>query len=287
MTVSDPIHSSSEHQTTSDRRPDITGQAISTTEKTALLSVSDLHVMAGTKSLLNVDRFSMHPGEVVGVLGPNGAGKSTFFKAITGTLESSGEVKLHNRPRRAWNHQHLAQHLGVLAQSSELTFPFQAQEVVALGLTPLSISHKEGWRLTHSVMDQADCLHLADRSYPSLSGGERQRVQLARVLLQLSQAELAPLLMLDEPTSAQDLGQQHGILSLARKQAKQNGYGVLVILHDLNQALQYCDRCCLIDKGEIALEGRPEKILTPETIEYHWQYRPQIIQTDSGQTVLI
>lgn len=252
-----------------------------------VLKLANLRVRAGSKSLLNVDQLEVDSGEVVGILGPNGAGKSTLFKAITGSIDSEGEVKLHNRLRSHWHHQQLARHLGVLAQSSELTFPFHAQEVVALGLTPLSIGHKEGWQLIHRLMEHTDCLHLAERSYPSLSGGERQRVQLARVLLQLCQAEASPLLMLDEPTSAQDLGQQHSILSLAQQLAKEQGYGVLVILHDLNQVLQYCDRCYLIDNGEIAQQGTPEVVLTPITIEQHWQYRPELIRTGSGQAVLI
>ncbi|SEF80813.1 heme ABC transporter ATP-binding protein [Oceanospirillum linum] len=253
----------------------------------AMLHLSNLHVQVGTKSLLNLDNLELKAGEVMGVLGPNGAGKSTLFKAITGTIENEGRVLLHGKPRQDWQHKALAQHLGVLAQSSELTFPFLAQEVVALGLTPLTIGHKEGWQLIYNLMEHTDCRHLAERSYPSLSGGERQRVQLARVLLQLSQAQSAPLLMLDEPTSAQDLGQQHGILSLARDLAKNRGYAVLVILHDLNQALQYCDHCCLIDNGEIALQGEPETILTPETIERHWQYLPEKIHMSSGQPILI
>ncbi|WP_036590136.1 heme ABC transporter ATP-binding protein [Oceanospirillum maris] len=252
-----------------------------------MLFIQNLHVYSDKKVLLNVDQIQLQSGDVMGVLGPNGAGKSTLFKAITGDIQSQGDVTLHNRSRKAWAHQALARHLGVLAQASQLSFPFHAQEVVALGLTPLSLSHKEGWKQIKRLMARTDCLHLAERSYTSLSGGERQRVQLARVLLQLSQAEHAPLLLLDEPTSAQDLGQQHSILDLARQLAKEEGYGVLVILHDLNQALQYCDLCILLDRGEVALQGKPAEILTPDTIEHHWQYRPEQVSLNNGQPILI
>jgi len=252
-----------------------------------MLFIQNLHVYSDKKVLLNVDQIQLQSGDVMGVLGPNGAGKSTLFKAITGDIHSQGDVILHNRYRKAWEHQALARHLGVLAQASQLSFPFHAQEVVALGLTPLSLSHKEGWKQIKRLMARTDCLHLAERSYTSLSGGERQRVQLARVLLQLSQAEHPPLLLLDEPTSAQDLGQQHSILDLARQLAKEEGYGVLVILHDLNQALQYCDLCTLLDRGEVALQGKPTEILTPDTIEHHWQYRPEQVSLSNGQPILI
>jgi iron complex transport system ATP-binding protein len=120
-----------------------------------------------------------------------------------------------------------------------------------------------------------DCLALAKRAYPTLSGGERQRVQLARVLLQLSEAETQPLLLLDEPTSAQDLGHQHAVLSLLRALAKENNYLVLAILHDLNQVLRYSDECLLLQQGAVVASGRPGEVLTPAMVERCWGYLPR------------
>jgi iron complex transport system ATP-binding protein len=140
--------------------------------------------------------------------------------------------------------------------------------------------------MTH-VMKACDCLHLKDRLYPRLSGGEKQRVQLARVLLQLSQAQQPPLLLLDEPTSAQDLGQQHGLLDLARRLCNEEGYTVIAILHDLNQALRYSDRCTLINNGAIAEHGETEQVLTPCIVEQYWGYRPERAVVESGQHGLV
>jgi len=252
-----------------------------------MLELNQLSWKSREKTLLDIDHLALAEGQVMGLLGPNGAGKSTLLKAITGEIPASGQALLHGKAIHKWSSQQLARHLAVLPQASQLTFPFQAKEVVALGLTPLSMSHEEGQRHIQRLMEKTDCLHLADRNWPSLSGGERQRVQLARVLLQLSQAEQAPLLLLDEPTSAQDLGQQHSILKLAVELAREQGYGVIAILHDLNQVLHYCHHCYLLKEGQVAAQGKPFDVLRADTVEMYWQYRPREITLDDGLPALI
>ncbi len=252
-----------------------------------MLTLNNLSYHSGDLCLLDIDQLQLKAGEMLGLLGPNGAGKSTLLKALTGELPAKGEVLFHGKSRQQWSSSALARHMAVLPQASQLTFPFLADEVVALGLTPLKLSHQEGLRQIERLMKLTDCHHLAKRSYPSLSGGERQRVQLARVLLQLSQAEQAPLLLLDEPTSAQDLGQQHSILKLAQELARDQGYGVVAILHDLNQVLHYCHQCCLLADGKVAQQGKPYEVLRADTVEAHWQYRPKEIILENGQPILV
>lgn len=252
-----------------------------------MFELNQMTYQTGDKTLLDIDQLTLSSGQVMGLSGPNGAGKSTLFKAITGEIQATGEVLFHHRPRQEWPARQLARHLGVLPQTSQLTFPFLAREVVALGLTPLSMSHSEGNRHIRRLMEKTDCWHLAERNWISLSGGERQRVQLARVLLQLSQAEQAPLLLLDEPTSAQDLGQQHSILSLSVELAREQGYGVIAILHDLNQVLHYCHQCCLLNNGQMVARGKPSEVLRADTVEQYWHYRPRELTLDDGLPALI
>ena len=237
--------------------------------------------------LLDRVTLSVKAGEVFGLLGPNGAGKTTLLKAISGDINASGSITLYGQELRDWNRRELAKHLAVLPQASQLTFPFSAREVVALGLTPLSLSKAEAGKFIKEKMEITDCYRFAHRSYLSLSGGERQRVQLARVLLQLSQATHAPLLLLDEPTSAQDLGQQHNLLQLVQQLAKAEEFGVVVILHDLNQVLRYCDNCCLLDKGQVCVVDSPVDVLSDERIRQYWEYQSQRIVLDSGQVFLV
>jgi iron complex transport system ATP-binding protein len=136
-------------------------------------------------------------------------------------------------------------------------------------------------------MQLAQCDALTGQAYPRLSGGEKQRVHLARCLLQLSQAEQPPLLLLDEPTSAQDLGQQHSLLQRVRKLCEQEQYAVVAVLHDLNQALRYANQASLLDAGRLVGEGCPESLLTPERVQMFWGYPAERVINQSGRTVLV
>jgi len=237
--------------------------------------------------LLSVDELHFEAGSFASIIGPNGAGKSTLLKAIAGDTRHQGRISFHQKALSDWQQLDRARHLAVLPQSSQLAFPFSAEEVVALGLIPLCISHKEGLAKIQHEMRTTDCLHLAKRAYPSLSGGEQQRVQLARVLLQLSQAEHAPCLLLDEPTSAQDIAQQHMLLELARKLSQEKGYTVIAILHDLNHVLRYCSHCVVLNDGRIQTQGRPVDCITRETIAAHWHYDARIIHPQNYHTSVV
>jgi iron complex transport system ATP-binding protein len=85
--------------------------------------------------------------------------------------------------------------------------------------------------------------------------------------------------LLDEPTSAQDLNQQHKILELLSQLTEQQDYSVVAIIHDLNHAIRYCHRCEVVSQGEIIVSGEPGTILDAATVESVWRYRPQVIET--------
>lgn len=237
-------------------------------------------------TLLQLETLAFASAQVNCILGANGAGKSTLLKVISGDIPYQGTVTLHGRALARWPRLELARHLAVLPQASTLTFPFSAEEVVALGLTPLSISQRQGRSLIRQTMTMVDCCHLAKRPYPQLSGGERQRVQLARILVQISQAEQAPTLLLDEPTSAQDLGHQHKILALLGELAKQQHYGIISILHDLNQAIYYSDYACVLHQGRMETCGEPAHVLSDQLIDTCWQYHPERITREDKSVFL-
>ena len=113
----------------------------------------------------------------------------------------------------------------------------------------------------------------------TLSGGEKQRVQFARVLAQIwptEEVEGEKYLLLDEPTSALDPLYQIEILNVAKWLAKEKGFGVLAILHDLNQAMSYADQLYILKNGKLEKSGAPEKILDKNTIEDVWGIRTEI-----------
>lgn len=247
-----------------------------------MLEISNLCYQKKGRRLLEIEQLDIKTAAITALLGPNGAGKSTLLKVICGDYSYQGLLSFHGRNLNQWPNLQRARHIAFLPQSSDLSFPFTAAEVVSLGLIPLSLSRRSGKHLVKEKMMLTDCWYLADRSYTALSGGEKQRLHLARVLVQLSQAEQRPLLLLDEPTSAQDLNHQHKILTMIRELAESQDYSVLAVLHDLNHALRYCHYSTVVSNGEIVFSGRPDEVLRPSIIESVWQYRPELVESEPG-----
>ncbi len=240
------------------------------------VEIRNLSVTLGNKKVLDDIDLTLNRGEFTVLLGPNGTGKSTLLKALTGELNAKGNFALFGKPRDQWNPSLLAKHLGVLPQSSSLSFNFMAQEVIELGGIGLTMPNSELEHVVKGNMRQTDVEHLGSRSYPTLSGGEKQRVHLARVLTQLEQSGDNKILLLDEPTSALDIHHQHTTLALAKDLANK-GATVVAVLHDLNLAAQYADRIVILNQGKIVADAQPSEALQPDTIEAVYHHKVDII----------
>ena len=238
---------------------------------TALIEVRSVRVTRAGRHLLDGVSLTGRAGEVTAVLGPNGAGKSTLMKLMAGEMRpDAGAVFIDGRPIETLHGKHLAARRAVLPQSSALSFPFTVREIAALGLEVpgFGLSHSEITTLIGEALAAVDLQDHAGRTHDALSGGERQRAHLARVLCQVKAGERATgpgILLLDEPTAAQDLAHQLRVLDVARAHADRGGAAV-VILHDLNLAARFADRMVVISRGQVAAEGRPAEVLTAEML---------------------
>ncbi|MGH6947859.1 MAG: heme ABC transporter ATP-binding protein [Kiloniellales bacterium] len=238
-----------------------------------MLSARDLDFGYGGRPVLVSVSLTVAPGEVVAVLGPNGVGKSTLLALLSGAYRPQrGAVELDSLPLVDWGPEALARRRAVLAQRSELPFPFTVIEVVTLGRAPHAGRSRRSrdLALVGLALGETRLSGLAGRDYTALSGGERQRVQLARALAQIGYGDgegslAGRYLLLDEPTSGLDLSHQHACLATAVKAAR-DGAGVLAILHDPNLAARYADRIALMNGGRIVAEGAPEAVLTEERL---------------------
>ncbi len=224
------------------------------------------------KALVSKVELDLRPGEMLAIVGPNGAGKSTLCALLAGDLPPmEGDVEVCGRAVRAAKPAALARLRSMLSQQTPLRFPFTAREVALMGRHP----HIPRWRspaetdfaLAEDAMQNTQVLHLAERLYPTLSGGEQRRVSLARVL-----AQDAPVVLLDEPTAALDIGHQQLVMSLCRQLAN-DGRAVLAVLHDLNLAGAYADRVMVMSEGAVAAVGTPEEVLCPDLLSavFHQQ----------------
>lgn len=219
------------------------------------------------RSELVVDvSMTAEPGTVTALMGPNGAGKSTLLKMMSGQLTpSSGEVRLAGKPLGAYTPMQMARLRSMLAQNRTMGFPFSAYDVVLLGRHPFGASKAEAAKDHQMAMDtlaRTDAGHLAGQVYNTLSGGEATRVDLARIL-----AQQADLLLLDEPTNHLDPKYQVAVLQLCRDLADE-GKTVVLCLHDLNLAANFCDTIMLMKNGRAVACGGPEAVLTAKTLEH-------------------
>jgi iron complex transport system ATP-binding protein len=235
-----------------------------------MIEARELSFWRGGRALLDGVSCRVGPGEVLAVVGPNGAGKSTLLRLLTGEhTPKSGTVLINDQPLSAHEPSTLARLRGYLPQHSRLDFDFTAAEVALLGRSP----HPRATRsdaeaeIVRGALELAGVAELAERSYTTLSGGEQQRVHLARVFAQIwsAPARGSRVLLLDEPTSSLDLGQQHAILEVVRRFARQ-GSAVLMVLHDLNLAARFADRLLLLQRGRVLASGAPAAVLTSENL---------------------
>lgn len=251
------------------------------------LTAQGILVTAGGALLVHDVDLHLPAGEVGVLLGPNGAGKSTLLSVLAGLRRpQAGHVSMDGRPLEDLSPQVVACRRAMLAQDTAVAFDFRVRELVELGRHPhrLQPSRDESG-IVDLAMACADVTHLAQRNVQGLSGGERARVQLARALAQVWEAPAdgaSRWLLLDEPTAALDLRHQHETLATVRRWAKEQGVGVLAVLHDLNLALRYADRVWVLDRGRLQASGRPARVLTPALLRQVWQVHAQPVRDEQG-----
>ncbi|MEB2399912.1 MAG: heme ABC transporter ATP-binding protein [Alcaligenaceae bacterium] len=227
-----------------------------------------------------LDRATLciRPGEVVSLLGANGAGKSTFLSILAGELEADeardghAGVMLNGSALAALSAALQARTRSVLPQKPALSFDLDVGEVVAMGAYPFpGLSASEVDAAVRAALQRAGIEHLGSRRYLELSGGEQQRVQFARVLLQvLAQRRADPrgrYMLLDEPTASLDPLHQRTLLETLRQLAREEGVGILVIIHDVNLAALWSDRIALLVNGRILACDAPARVLTQENLD--------------------
>jgi iron complex transport system ATP-binding protein len=218
------------------------------------LSAHDLKVRAAGRYLLAGVSLQLRPGSMTALLGPNGAGKTTLLRALAGLLSpSSGRVELGGRHLAALDCRAIAREVAYLPQHCDTRFHLCVEQAVALGRYPRLGAFGTlgaGDRLAvDRAIDEVGLTDFRHRTLPTLSGGERQRALLARAL-----AQEAPVLLLDEPLSALDVGRQLELLDLLGRLNRQ-GRTVLAALHDLRPALEYFPEAALLHGGALTARG--------------------------------
>jgi iron complex transport system ATP-binding protein len=249
-----------------------------------------VHVRAVTVD--HGDRTILHPidldvaaGSWLGIVGPNGAGKSTLLRALAGTVPYSGSVTLGDQATDGLGPRDRARLLAVAPQQPTIPSGASVADYVLLGRTAhipfLGRESAHDFAMLAEVLELLDLAELADREVVTLSGGERQRAVIARAL-----AQEAPLLLLDEPTTALDIGHQQHVLALVDELRRRRGLTVVSAMHDLTLAAQHADGFVLLHEGRVVARGGPREVFTPALVERVFDATVSVID-DGGDLVIV
>ena len=219
------------------------------------------------KFVLDTVQFEIKKGDFVGIIGPNGSGKTTLFNGISSELATlSGNVKLNGESIQKMSLKRRAQNIAVVTQNIEVG-SMSVEEYVLMGRIPYRrqfqfFETKNDIEIAKKYMQLTGVTPLKDKHMNALSGGEQQLAGIARALTQEPK-----LLLLDEPTSHLDITHQVQILNLIRRLSNELSLTVLMIIHDLNLAGEYCDSLIMMQKGKLRNKGLPAEVLNYADIE--------------------
>lgn len=211
--------------------------------------------------------LQFNKGTVSALVGPNGSGKSTLLKAATGILPiGEGIIEIDGISLCRISREQLAKKIAVVAQENIMPFEMNVLEYVQLGRIPhrntfsFHTSRKD-YEIAMKKLEMTGAAEFATRGLNELSGGERQLIHMARAL-----AQETDIIFFDEPTNHLDISHQQSIMRIVRNLAHEEGLAIILILHDLNLASQFCDTVHLLNGGKLIASGPPEAIIEVDLI---------------------
>lgn len=230
------------------------------------IEVSNLSFSYGERPILNNISFRAENNQLLSILGPNGVGKSTLFRCILGLLKGyEGKILLNGKDIKKLGIGEMAKLIAYIPQSHYPSFNYSVFDMVIMGTTvqvsSVSSPGKKQIDLVERVLDKLGIYHLKDRGYIQISGGERQLVLMARALVQE-----AKILVLDEPTSNLDFGNQVKVLTQIRNLAKE-GYTIIQSTHNPDQTFLFSDIILAMKDGKVLKYGKPYDIFSNDLIQ--------------------
>lgn len=240
---------------------------------TVRLEAEALRFRIGARLVLESVSLALREGDLVALLGANGAGKTTLLRLLLGLHRpAAGRVLLDGRPLDAWRRTAIARRLAYVPQAHNAVFSYLVRDVVALGRLSAApfgrATSTEDRRHAAISMERLGIGHLADRPYTQLSGGERQAVLIARAL-----AQGARILILDEPATGLDFGQQLRLGAILRG-LSDDGFAILATTHDPIRARAAFGRVVMLHQGRILADGPAAVTVTDDAVRTLYGLRP-------------
>ena len=249
------------------------------------IAVEKLSFSYCTRNVLHDVSFCAEDGKLLAILGPNGVGKTTLFRCILGLLPNyTGDILLNGVNARTLPPRELAHHIAYIPQQHGQAFNYSVLDMVLMGtshrISAFSAPKARELEAAHAALSRVGIQYLSEKNYAHLSGGEQQLVLVARALAQQTKT-----LLMDEPTSSLDYGNQTRILEQVHTLANE-GYTVLLSTHNPQHALWYADAALALQEGRVAAFGAPAAVLTPTLVSALYGVDAQFIHTQDGSVIV-
>lgn len=251
-----------------------------------IITLDKINVSIAEKKIVRDFSLKIPEGKITAIIGPNGCGKSTTLKALSRILPYDGKILFADNDIKNFSHREFARCLAILTQSPQAPSDLTVKDLVEMGRFP----HRSFWgrgcaddaEHVNWALTQTGMLKMSGRLINTLSGGERQRAWIAMAL-----AQRPKVLVLDEPTTYLDICHQLEIMQLLVKLNKSLGLTVVMVVHELNHAIQYADYTAVIKKGELVAEGDPKKIITKNLLAEVFQVQADEFMCSNGSRAVL
>jgi len=230
--------------------------------------------------------FNIKKGDVFSILGPNGIGKTTLLKSLLGIKElNDGEILIKNKNIDDMSANEISKVMAYVPQYHNNTFPFTVLDVVLMGRSPhislIETPEEHDIKIAENALKKMNIFHLKDKEYNILSGGEVQLVFLARALAQKSE-----ILILDEPTSHLDFGNQIRLLKTIDTLSK-NDLAIIMTSHYPDHCFISSNKVAIMQNRTFIDVGHPDDVITEKNLNIAYNLNIKVHLLENGSKVCL
>ncbi|WP_310605590.1 ABC transporter ATP-binding protein [Anaerosporobacter sp.] len=231
------------------------------------MDIKNIDFSYGDRPLIRDLSATIEKGKITTIIGPNGSGKSTLLNLIIKQLQAKkGNILIDGKDITSCSYKVIAKQMAIVHQHNTAPEDLTVESLIAYGRTPYqsfwSSKDEDEEAVVAWALEVTKLKHLAKKPISQLSGGERQRAWIAMAL-----AQKTDILLLDEPTTYLDIYYQLEVLNLVRELNKNYGITIVMVLHDINQAMQFSHNVIIMKCGTVVYAGDTVAGITAERLQ--------------------